>query len=236
MANEMMQQALRGADYQVPDEGYFGAMPKYSLGAYGQPREPGQPVIPQEALQQAMAPPPAPVPEAAPTPPPRAAPPPKSVDTGRVREQPWTKGTFNAGAYTDQYPDLQAAMLRNPKFNAFDHWQKYGQNENRFSGQTPETSKPMPQAAPPTQGPMPQAPAQAPPQQQQMPPGFTPPTPEQIAQVRASLGAPPMGPQQAPPMPMNPVAPQIQLAQELRRGGGGGMGRGGGARMRNARR
>ena len=58
MANEaMMAQTLRGSDYQVPQGGYFGDMPQYSLGNFGKARAPGQGVIPQEQLAQAMAPP-----------------------------------------------------------------------------------------------------------------------------------------------------------------------------------
>ena len=226
MANGDMVQALRAGgsagDYQVGPQGYFPTMPQFSPGGYGQPRGPGQPVISPEALQQAMAPPPAPVPEAAPTPPPRRAPPPKSVDTGRVREQPWTRKTFDANAYISQYPDLQVEQRKNPKFNAFDHWERYGQNENRFSGQSPQTSLGGGAQPGPMPGPAPAGiPAGVP---QGPPPGFTPPTPEQIAQVRGSLGAPPMAPP-PPPAPMNPVAPQIDMANALR-GGGRGGGRG----------
>lgn len=60
MANEaMMAQQMRGADYQAPQGGYFGPMPQYGLGAYGQPRQttPDQGVISPEMLREAMNPP-----------------------------------------------------------------------------------------------------------------------------------------------------------------------------------
>ena len=137
MANEAaMANALRvsnptqtGAGYQVGQQGYFSPMAQYSKGSFGQPRQPGSGVIPQEQLAEAMR---------------KLAPRPTQAQTKRREEignayetavETGAGGDFNPAAYMAANPKLQLHAETHPEFDPSRHYFRHGKDEGRPSGQ-----------------------------------------------------------------------------------------------------